>query len=285
VLGADGATVVGIAAGDSNGNPVSGGIGTQIHGAHGDLTIDAQGNYSYVRTGGSGVDIFTYTIQDGDGDVSTATLDILVGDSVPTNLQIPQTGDAGTQVFEAGLLASRGPGESAGSDAGNPDGQAPTVTSGTITFSSADGIGTITFVDNNNPNNTIALDSNHSSQTFIDPNGVYSLTVSYMLVNSAGTITYTYSLLDNTDTSVHPNASFAVTVTDPDGDSTSGNLVIDIKDDAPAAHADHDNVAAGQTTAETGNILTGVGTSEGAGNADVAGADGGLTVVGVLSVR
>jgi hypothetical protein len=52
-------------------------------------------------------------------------------------VNIPAPGGAATQVFEAGLLVARGPGESAGSDAGNPDGKAPTITQpGTITFTS-----------------------------------------------------------------------------------------------------------------------------------------------------
>ena len=37
----------------------------------------------------------------------------------------------------------------------------------------------------------------------------------------------------------------------------------------------------GQTTAETGNVVTGIGTTSGV--ADVSGADGGLTVVGVAA--
>jgi hypothetical protein len=42
-------------------------------------------------------------------------------------------------------------------------------------------------------------------------------------------------------------------------------------DDAPIAIADNDSVAAGQTVAETGNVLTGTGTSS--VSADIAGAD------------
>src|SRR5262249_56647736 len=86
-----------------------------------------------------------------------------------------------------------------------------------------------------------------------------------------GTISFSYTLLDNT--LAIPNANFAVAVTDLDGDRTSGgNLTISIVDDAPVATADTDAVVAGQLTAESGNVLTGAGTTSPA--ADVQGADG-----------
>ena len=66
----------------------------------------------------SPADVFTYTIQDADGTLAHTTLTITLGDAAPTGIVIPAPGGADTQVFEAGLLASRGPGESAGSHAG-----------------------------------------------------------------------------------------------------------------------------------------------------------------------
>ena len=47
-------------------------------------------------------DKFTYTIKDGDGDLSHTTLTIHIDDSTPTD-SIPVAGGATTQVFEAGL--------------------------------------------------------------------------------------------------------------------------------------------------------------------------------------
>src|SRR5688572_259458 len=54
----------------------------QVAGEHGVLTIDAEGNYSYVRNQGSpnGVsDVFTYTLAGRDGDTDLATLTINIG--------------------------------------------------------------------------------------------------------------------------------------------------------------------------------------------------------------
>ncbi len=53
--------------------------------------------------------------------------------SAPGIVDIPAPGGAGTLVFEAGLLASRGPGESDGTHAGNPAFQT-TTRAGTINF-------------------------------------------------------------------------------------------------------------------------------------------------------
>jgi len=136
VQGADGGlTVVGVAAGNGPGGAVPGTVGVAIAGAHGTLTLNADGSYSYVHTVGGGTDVFTYTVKDSDGSLAHATLSILLGNSAPGNFVIPASGGAETQVFEAGLLAARGPGESAGSHAGETS--FPTATqNGTITFTS-----------------------------------------------------------------------------------------------------------------------------------------------------
>src|SRR6185369_14614051 len=70
--------------------------------------------------------------------------------------------------------------------------------------------------------------------------------------------------------------SLTATVTDKDGDHHSATLNIgqnlNFEDDGPHANNDTDTVLPAGTTA-TGNVITGVGTNEGAGNADNAGAD------------
>ncbi len=59
--------------------------------------------------------------------------------SAPGITNIPAPGGAGTQVFEAGLLGSRGQGEFDGTQAGNPGFQT-TTRAGTIGFTSPDGL-------------------------------------------------------------------------------------------------------------------------------------------------
>jgi hypothetical protein len=121
-----------------------------------------------------------------------------------------------------------------------------------------------------------------TDQTFADATGSLTASFTYNAATGKGAIHYTYTLLDNTVGI--PSASFAVVVTDKDGDSNPpANLVINIVDDTPLAVADTDAVSASQATAEIGNVLTCAGTISGAAGADLQGADGSLQVVGVAA--
>ncbi|SUO96705.1 Calx-beta domain-containing protein [Suttonella indologenes] len=58
---------------------VSNGVGTEIQGELGTLKIQADGSYTYTpNQGKTGKDVFTYTIKDADGTISTAKLTITV---------------------------------------------------------------------------------------------------------------------------------------------------------------------------------------------------------------
>ncbi len=205
-----------------------------------------------------------------DADDASSRHSIATVSPKPT-ITVPSPGGPTTTVFEAGLLASRGAGESAGTHAGQSS--FPTTTkAGTINFSSPDGVLKIELGGH---------ELSGTAQTFTDATGSLTASYAFNTATGKGTITYSYTLLDNTQGI--PNASFAVVVTDKDGDSNPPvSLVISIVDDAPVAHADTDTIA-GPTMAATGNVLTGIGTASGPGNADVSGADGGAQVVGVAT--
>ncbi|WP_046863564.1 DUF5801 repeats-in-toxin domain-containing protein [Microvirga massiliensis] len=271
-LGADGATVVGVAKGNT-GTTSDTDVGVAIDGQYGKLTLNADGSYSYTRnpgTPGNVQDVFTYTLQDGDGDARTATLTISIGNDVPKiELPKPNSADAGTQVFEAGLPARTG--ESAGSDAASNS----EVTSGTIGFTSQDGLSGITVGGQQLVGATFPV-------VLTDATGTLTITgYTYDPTTRAGVINYTYTLLDNTDANLKPSVSFAVVVTDADNQATSADLVIAIVDDAPDAKDDVDSVAAGKFGADfaaTGNVITGVDGATGDANTtdgvrDTQGAD------------
>src|SRR5690554_4591268 len=91
---ADSATVTGVTTGDqtAGGHVADGNVGTVISGQYGDLTLNADGSYSYqldnnnlvvqgLTDGDTLTETFTYTITDADGDQSTATLTITVNGS------------------------------------------------------------------------------------------------------------------------------------------------------------------------------------------------------------
>ncbi|MBC3478957.1 Ig-like domain-containing protein, partial [Pseudomonas taiwanensis] len=79
----DGKYVVGVRAGSDTSTSASGGLGSNINGQYGYLTLDANGNGVYHAypdsvAGSGATDTFVYTIRDADGDESTATITINV---------------------------------------------------------------------------------------------------------------------------------------------------------------------------------------------------------------
>ena len=76
--------VVGIAAGDTGTHLDGTGVATAITGRYGILTLESDGSYTYEATSNAitsnAKDVFTYTVKDGDGELSTTTLTIKVAD-------------------------------------------------------------------------------------------------------------------------------------------------------------------------------------------------------------
>ncbi len=204
--------------------------------AKGTVVYNGDGTFTYTPTPGQeGGDSFTYTITDGDGDKSTATVTItLAADSVPT-LEV-----SNATVEEAAL----------------PIGSNPASTAETAT-------------------GTIAIGTGHDSLATLIIGGV-DVTAGGSVVGASGilTVTVTAGVYGYSYTLASPTAgdaasdNFTVAATDSDGDVVSANLHVAIVDDVPTAHADTDAVAAGTFGPETGNVMTGVGTTSGAAGID-----------------
>lgn len=247
--GADGAIVTGVRGGSAT---EFGPTGTPVQGQYGRLAIAADGTYAYVRSAGTpgGVsDVFTYQLTDGDGDVSTATLTIRIGDSAPA-LILPAAGDDGTLVDEAGLPERDG--ESPGSRSGDDS----NFTSGTIQFSAGDGPAALTI-------NGVAI--TEEGQEIALTTGTF-----YIVSINPDSIEYLFALTDNT-LGAATSQPITVGITDLDGDTISASFDINILDDAPEAVADYDSVAAGSFAPATGNVIT---DAENDGGRDIPGADG-----------
>ncbi|WP_292455097.1 VCBS domain-containing protein, partial [Mesorhizobium sp.] len=272
--GADGATVVGVAKGTTNADlDDTSTLGVQIQGAYGKLTLHADGSYTYVRdanTPGGVNDVFTYTIKDGDGDTSHTTLTIAIGNSTPTIADLtPEANGGDIVVNEDDLLAGRGAGESAGSDASKES----TTQGGTFTIHSPDGIAWL----------------NIGGHDFIT-NGVFTAgsittplgnTLEVTAYNAAtGEVSYTYELVDNEGHSAIQGTNslfenFDVTLTDLDGQSANSTLSVNIVDDVPTASTEApQNVAEGATITGTLDFVAG------ADGATVTHIDGTLLVFG-----
>ncbi|HTK71865.1 MAG TPA: Ig-like domain-containing protein, partial [Croceibacterium sp.] len=171
--------------------------------------------------------------------------------------------DAVATVYEAGLPARNGEpagtGEAADGDLTN-DSDPRETTNGTIVVNSPDGIQAVLV-------NGTAID--HVGQIFTSADGTLKIT---SIDLAAGRIGFSYTLADNLlgQTSDGP---FQVTVVDSDGDQATATLHINVVDDAPIAAADTDTVAAGTYGPESGNVISGEGTTSGAEGADRVGAD------------
>jgi len=231
-------------------------IGTQ-QGSYGQLILAADGTYTYVLNNGLAVvqgldsgesltETFSYTMQDADGDPSTAQITITITGSNDA----PSLSVIGAQVFESGLAA--------GSDAAaNSE-----FASGTFTLGDADGLDDIQSVSINGT--TVALGSLVGS-SFAGAHGTLTVTGYDALT---GVATYQYQLTSPTTDApgVDESDTFSISVSDGTA-SASGNLVIDIVDDVPAAADDAFSLSE-DTASVIGNVLSN----------DVSGADVSATV-------
>ncbi|MBZ9817774.1 beta strand repeat-containing protein, partial [Mesorhizobium sp. CA7] len=199
---------------------------TTVTGAHGVLTVFANGDYSYQATPNTptGTDVFNYTITDGDGDTSPATLTIEVTGSQPRVVaEVAAVNEAGIDTTPP--VGDLGPGTVDGSHAG--DGSE--TTTGKLTFSDPDGA-TVTGVQAGN----IGSDVNGNVGTNI--NGTYGI----LHVNADGTYTYTLTSPEanvpagNDGANVQPGQDvFTFTVTDSFGNTSTSTISINITDDVP----------------------------------------------------
>jgi len=219
-------------------------------------------------SGGVQNDTFTYTVRDADGSLSHATLTITTQDSAPGGFVFPEPVIPGTTLVYEGGLGPRGT-EPAGTHVG--DSAFPTTATGSISFTSMDGVDSITV-------NGFTITGGNTPLTFTNTTGSMTVSYSWDLATGNGRINYTHTLLDNGGPS---DAFINIAVTDFDGDTTNaGTFRIGIIDDGSLARPDADTVGARQNTQETGNVVTGEGTTSGASGADL-GADG-VVVVGLV---
>ncbi|MCB1247834.1 MAG: VCBS domain-containing protein, partial [Acidimicrobiales bacterium] len=245
-LGADGATVTSVDGSDLTGGTVT------VTGTYGTLVLNADGSYQYTVTSVPSSDAqesFDYTLTDGDGDTSVATLTIDVFAPPPAPEVVNQTLD----VDEAAL---DGIGSASGSDAES--------TSGAIKLSDvssdAQAITSVDYTDRSGAAQTAAVvaggttvETQYGSLT-INPDGTYSYTLEIAADHSGGDVSEAFSF----DVSLAGGGSVA-------GGAT---LTVGIEDDLPTAEDDANFVD--DAGVASGNVLTGDGQLDGG---DVLGAD------------
>ncbi|PNA14388.1 S-layer family protein, partial [Pseudomonas sp. FW215-R3] len=227
--GADGpATVVGVRAGGNTSTSAIGGLGNQINGTYGYLTLDANGNAVYHSNQDSvgdpgATDTFTYTVRDADGDESTTTITIDVASST-----IKANPDSDVTVYEKALdLSKDGLDLVAGTVTGSDPGNTGETAFGTLVGSVSGASGALTY-------------------TLV---GSATGTYGKILINPDGSYTYTLTSAPKTLPNANdgPNSlseSFTYKATDALGNSSTSTIVVNIVDDVPKAVATDRSVAA-----------------------------------------
>ncbi|EHR71078.1 VCBS repeat-containing protein [Burkholderiales bacterium JOSHI_001] len=249
-LGADLAQVATVNFGANPGT-----VGAPLAGAHGSLTLNPDGSYSYtlnnadpavqaLNAGESLTEVFTYVLRDADGDESTTTLTITINGATdgPPVIKVPD--DNGAQAGDNTIV----------------EGGAPV--SGSFTVSAPDGLGSLTV---GGTVLTPAQLANLGTTPAVINTGEGTLTLTGF-DPATGTVSYTYSAPAQTNPADVLD-SIPVVVTDRAGNSATDSLDILITDTAPVARADVNSIVEDTVAPATGNVI-----STGAG-ADTLGAD------------
>ncbi len=221
-----------------------------INAANGTLKIDSTGAYTYVsKASGNGVDNFTYTLRDHDGDTDPAVLCIDVKCAPAPDDQPIIVKPADEIVDETNL--KNGTITEGGSVTANFGNDGPGTFAGNNSFTSG----------GSRLNNALTHNGTPVVVTFA--NGTYTgvagnITVFTMKINSNGSYEFKlFEQLDHADGS-NPNdiidLHFGVTAKDADGDTASTTVTVKVKDDAPIANDDSRHADAGQTI--TGNVTS-----------------------------
>ena len=231
---------------------IDGTVGSSLAGNFGSMEISSAGIYTYIldnanpavqglKSGESATDIFTYTIQDGDGDIDTATLNITVNgveDSQPT-VTIADV-DGGTTPADNSVLEASG-----------------STVNGTATVSATAGISQLTAE---------GQDITNAATTNVTVNGNEGTLVVSGFDPGTGVINYAFTEDGNAENHNVANDNiddtFTIQVIDNEGDSASESLDIQILDTTPTANNDSNSLTE-NTASVTGNVVGGVGASPG----------------------
>ncbi len=205
---------------------------TTIVGTFGTLVINSAGAYTYTPKNSSqvGIEQFTYTLQDSDGDRDTANFSFnVLADFTPVITQVggaelvDETNLSGGVITETGTLSV------------NYFGETPAVQdvngTGTFSFNGSALGGKLTH-------NGVAVNVTYNAATDTYTGKAGTLDIFTLKIDSNGA--YTFKLLENLDHADGNNANdqinlvFGVSAKDADGDIGTGTMTIIVRDDAPA---------------------------------------------------
>ena len=221
-------------------------LGQPVSGKHGELTLNADGSYSYklnagvdVPKGESITEEFTYTIKDADGDTSEATLTITItGDENEpvVTVETPGAGDANIMVDEGALQAGSGQHTEHGVSG---------TDSFTVQLNGEDGV--ITVGGESGWTVTVTGDSAKVTGSVVTVNGVaVTVTEATQAADGTWTVNYSYELGGDQQHATPTTGDYhtdkltgeiAISVTDATGDTAEGTLTVEVHDDGPTITA------------------------------------------------
>jgi len=193
----NGNAVVGVIVG-GGGSIENANVGQALAGLYGTLTLNADGSYDYVATA-DGVsadaqDVFTYTVKDGDGDLSATTLAINVADVTGTPT------DTTGAVDEAGITG--GSDEAADSE----------TTSGNLSLQPGWSVGAAQ-----------SGSSAHGSWQ-VNTDGTYSYTLTQATPGDNASDSFSYTAVDADGNTVINTVTISITDDSPEAVADSGNV-------------------------------------------------------------
>lgn len=225
--------------------PASGSV--TINTAFGTFIMKSDGTYSFQVTAEdpNGLEEFTYTLRDGDGDRDVAKLSIMVSEdgtpvAVSSHLAVDETNvTPGPMIFNGHMDVDYG-----------RDGVGSITPNGSVTPSGSMAAGALTsqgvpVVITATPTGYIGMAGTvHVFTLTMQDNGDYS----FQLFDR-------FDHADKTDPNDLIHLDFGVTITDADGDTANGLIRIEVYDDAPVAYDDNGGtVDEGQQV--SGNVMT-----------------------------
>ncbi|WP_442489878.1 retention module-containing protein [Halomonas litopenaei] len=238
---------------------------------YGIFTDNGDGTWSYrvdadnaevqaLKQGEALIETFSYTVSDNDGDSSTATLTITINgvdDDVPT-IEIPDgNGPDGSDPDDSASVAG---------DHSVVEASGDKTPVSTMKVAADAGITSVTLTDKDGKAENIMGAREGDDSTHVTIVGDHGSVTVTDFDAATGEITYSYT--ENGQRADHSGSdpvldSFALTVTDNEGDSSSADLEISILDTAPVAEDDANTIQENATSV-SGNVIAGANNGAGA---------------------
>jgi len=245
-------TVTAIRVGSSEGSGTAGSIGSALTGTYGQLTIAANGSYTYVANqdaadaldpGDVVTDTFNYTVSDGQGETDIAVLTITVNGINDTPVADAETGSVD---ISQTLTVTDGTSDLLHGDTDADASASLSVSSIVATTAS----GSATAVNPGTAYNSGYTSVTGSKGTLrVGADGTYQ----YIAGSSAGTDVFTYTLSDGTATHT---ATLTITVSSSNNAPSATNDTDAVNEDATITESSGSKLLVADDTDANGDTLT-----------------------------